>query len=103
MHIKGELEQSDSEPKGGHTRVRFIPKRSRDQVLIRRHMTDWCKSHFTDEERLHYVKLDRFAQFTVVRAKCVHCNKRWFEHTPSGGQCLFAPTSYKEPPRGTTG
>lgn len=101
LHIKGELEQHASEPKGGHTRIRFIPKQSRNQAVIRRHMTAWYKEQFKGEEE--WVKLDRYAQFTVVRPKCVYCGRRWFEHTPSGGQCLFAATSYKEPPRGKTG
>lgn len=94
LKLKGELEQQDSEPKGGHTRIRFIPKRSRDQQLMRQHMKKWFETRFAKETEL--VKLDRYSQFTVVRSVCAHCRKRWFEHTPSGGQCLFASTSYQE-------
>jgi hypothetical protein len=97
LHLKGEFEQTESEPKGGHTRLRFILKHRRDEQAMRQHMKKWFEAHFSADTEL--VKLDRYSQFTVVRAKCAHCGKRWFEHVPYGGQCLFASTAYQEEKR----
>lgn len=34
----------------------------------------------------------------LERRICRYCNKRWSEHAPAGGQCLFASTTYDEGP-----
>lgn len=30
----------------------------------------------------------------ITRPVCMNCRRDWVEHAPSGGKCLFGPTSY---------
>lgn len=95
LRVRGEFEQFDSQPRGGHTNLRFNAKRHQD--LLERHVREWHAEHFKNERE--DVKFTRHACFIVKRSKCVRCGKLWYDHTPSGGQCLFMSTMYLEAPR----
>lgn len=95
LRVRGEFEQYDSEPRGGHTNLRYIVKRMQGQ--LERHMRAWYEKHFDHEREI--VKVTRHVCFIVRRSNCQHCSKRWYDHSPSGGQCLFMSTRYLEAPR----
>lgn len=33
-------------------------------------------------------------EIRITRPVCMNCRRDWVEHAPSGGKCLFGPTSY---------
>ena len=94
----GSFEQQESQPRGGHTWLRFRVRRGNgpQQAALDRAMWTWSDEHFAGDDRVRFTANN---YFIVKRSKCVHCGKQWYDHTPSGGQCLFMSTKYLEFPR----
>jgi hypothetical protein len=92
LGLRGDHWDAPSQPKGGHTNV-GVSVRRRAGVLESR-MRQWYNKHLDHEREI--VKMTRGGSFIVRRSKCVYCGKAWFEHEPAGGQCIFAPTRYRE-------